>query len=104
MYQTTMYFGRAIPDGGSVSAADFRTFTDEIIAPIFTAGYTVQRAVGGWCDTATGQSIREDSVLVTLIHDGAMRNLIRAVADAYKSRFRQDAVMVVTQPVEVEFI
>lgn len=103
---TRIAFGRAIPDGSTVSDAAWQAFETETIARAFPDGFTVLTAHGGWRDAATGQTIREPSAIVEVAHDGGAETLaaIRAVATVYKTLFRQDAVMVTTTAANVEFV
>lgn len=98
--------GRAIPDGSAVTDDDWRRFERAIVAEAFPEGFTVQHVESGWMDRATGRTIKEPSIVLEVAHndaDGAMQRL-HDVAASYKSRFRQDAVMLTTQPVAVAFI
>lgn len=99
-------FGRAIPSGGSVNAAEWAEFEADHIAAAFPDGFTVLECHGGWRDTETGCTIREPSVVVEVAHDGSQEAVaaIRAVATVYKTLFQQQAVMVTTTAAEVDFI
>lgn len=89
-----LFFGREIPGGGAVEARSFETFVAEEITPRFPAGFTLQDATGAWRDHATGVTIRENSTILTVIapDDAGLRARIDAIADAYRRRFRQEAV------------
>lgn len=99
-------FGRAIPEGGAVSDADWQEFQRETLAEQFPDGFTVLQASGGWRDTATGQTIEEPSVIVEVAHDGSpeAEAALRAVATVYKALFRQQAVMLTTVPATITFL
>ncbi len=60
---------------------------------------TVQDALGQWRDSDTGRIVREPSKVLTLIlgDEREGRAAISAIADAYKTRFRQQAVAVVVE-------
>src|SRR5262249_11578696 len=45
-----IFFGRAIPGGGSVSEEEWATFLAEVVTPRFPDGLTVWRAEGQWTD------------------------------------------------------
>jgi hypothetical protein len=99
-------FGRAIPDGGEVTDADWRAFEAGVVAPRFPAGFTSYRAEGAWRDATTGETIREPTIVLEVAHDGSpeVQTALNEVAQTYKSLFRQDAVMRATIPVRVDFI
>jgi hypothetical protein len=93
MLQADLYFGRALPGGGSVSDEDWRRFVDEEVTPRFPDGLTVTDASGQW----RGQAgiIREASKHVTIIlpsHDGVKLEAVRA---AYRARFHQESVLLI---------
>jgi len=99
-----LFFGRNIGDRPGVTDADFSKFVDDEITPRFPDGLTVLDGGGQW----RGPSdvlIRESSKIVFLIlpkaEPGAPR--LNAVRDAYKTRFKQDSVLLITQPACVSF-
>jgi len=98
-----LFFGRNIGDQPGVSDADFRRFMDEVVTPRFPDGLTVLDGGGQW----RGKDevlIREASKVVLLIlPQGDSGARIEAVRDAYKTRFHQEAVLVVTQGSCVSF-
>jgi Protein of unknown function (DUF3574) len=105
-YQQTaqLFFGRNIGHEPGVSDADFRKFMDEEVTPRFPDGLTVLDGGGQW----RGKDevlIREASKVVLLVlpkgRDSGAR--IEAVRDAYKARFRQEAVLVITQGACISF-
>jgi hypothetical protein len=99
-----LYFGRNIPDGGVVSDADWEAFLAEVITPRFPAGLTVLRGRGQWRD-ASAVIHREDSVIVDLLHSGdaASEKAVLEIMAAYKTRFRQEAILRVRDSVAVQF-
>lgn len=103
---TRLAFGRARPNGGSVSDTDWQEFERDHLAASFPAGFTVIHASGGWRDAATGVTITEPSVIVEVAQDGSPEaaRAIGIVATVYKTIFQQDAVMVTTVPCTVDFI
>lgn len=99
-----LYFGRAIPSGGTVSDAEWSTFLSDVVTPAFPEGFSVWRTQGQWRDQA-GTIWREDGFVLEVNHpdDPKFDTLIRAVADAYKKRFKQDSVLHVRHHVEMHF-
>jgi len=94
-----MFFGRNIGDRVGVSEADFQRFVDEELTPRFPDGLTVLDAAGQWRG-ASGVVGREPSKVVILALPGRAggEDKLDAVRTAYKRRFSQEAVLVVTQP------
>lgn len=98
-----LFFGRSMPDAGSVSDADFKTFLDQELTPRFPDGLTVMDGGGQWRGPED-QLIREAAkVVLIVLPEGGGRTELNQVRTAYKSRFRQDSVMLVTQPACVSF-
>jgi hypothetical protein len=97
--QHTLYFGRATPDG-RVSDAQWEGFVREVVTPRFPDGLTVWPAAGQWRSSA-GEIVREDSHVLTVLHEAraADRAAIDAILAEYRRRFRQEAVLQVKQSV-----
>ena len=99
-----LYFGRNIPGGGVVSDADWESFLAEVITPRFPAGLSVLRAQGQWRDQNSVIQ-REDSIILDLLHpdDGNSEQSVQEIMTAYKTRFKQEAVLRVRDSVRVQF-
>lgn len=99
-----LFFGRDIGDQVGVSDADFARFVDEELTPRFPDGLTILDAAGQWRSKA-GPIVREPSKVVILALPGRTggEDRLEAVRAAYKARFSQEAVMIVTQPVCLGF-
>jgi uncharacterized protein DUF3574 len=89
----TLYLGRNRP-GGAVSDAEWQRFLTEVVTPRFPQGLTVLEASGQW-QGAAGVIEQERSQVVTIFHpdNEASRRFIREIAQEYKRRFRQEAVL-----------
>jgi hypothetical protein len=98
-----LFFGRNVGPTAMVSEAEFGKFIDEEVTPRFPNGLTVMDGGGPWRG-AENQLIREASkvVLIVLPSRGA-GDRIDAVRDAYKKRFSQESVLLVTQAACVSF-
>lgn len=105
MLNAELAFGRNIGDRLGVSDAEFKRFTAEEITPRFPDGLTVVDSVGQWRDSQRGHVVREKAKLVTLVfaEDPAKRAALTDIAEAYKLRFKQQAVMVSVRPSCVSF-
>jgi hypothetical protein len=99
-----LFFGRNIGDNPGVSDADFRRFMDEDVTPKFPDGLTVMDGGGQWRGEEN-RLIREASkvVLIVLPKGRDVSGRIEAVRTAYKSRFHQEAVLLITQAACVSF-
>ena len=103
MVSDTMYFGAAMP-GGVVSAAQWSAFVESVVAPRFPRGFTTSDASGRW-RSADGTSVNEASRVLFIVHahDEASESAMRQIAAAYKSQFRQEAVLRVRSDACVSF-
>lgn len=99
-----MYFGRDIPGGGMVSDTAWAAFLGEVVTPRFPAGLTSWRVEGQWRHVS-GAVVREPSFIVELLHPFSAEAdaAVEEIAGEYKRRFRQEAVMRVRAPADVEF-
>lgn len=104
-YAAQLFFGRAIGTQGEVGESEFQDFLAGMVTPAFPDGLTVIDGQGQWKDAGTGALVRERSKVVTILVDdpAAVRPRLDAIADAYKQRFRQDAVAIVIAPACVAF-
>jgi hypothetical protein len=99
-----LYFGRSIPQGGTVSPADWTAFLRDVVTPRFPAGLTSWQAAGQWRDES-GAIVREESFVLELIHPADARAdtaILEIIAD-YRRRFQQESVLRVRDRVEVTF-
>ncbi len=92
------YFGRAMPRGGAVRDAEWERFAATEITPRFPAGFTVFDARGQWMSLESGKISREASrvLRVAVLPGGSVAERVEAVAAAYRRRFHQEAVGVVS--------
>jgi Protein of unknown function (DUF3574) len=93
-----LYFGLDTPDGPVTDAA-WQDFVRAEIAPRLPAGFTLLAARGQWRDDA-GVVRQEDSrVLEVVASDGAAeRHTLAEIVGRYKTRFRQQSVLVTQSP------
>ena len=104
MEQTTLYFGLSRPAGKDITTQEWQQFVDTDVTPRFRDGLTVFDARGQWLGN-DGKVAREPSKALMLIHgkDVQSEKNIEALRGIYKSRFAQESVMRVDQPVCVQF-
>jgi len=99
-----LYFGRSIPDGGTVTDSAWSAFLREVVTPRFPDGLTVYQTYGQWREP-DGRIAREESFVLEVVHPAgpAADADLRQIAEAYKERFRHMAVMRVTIPARQRF-
>ncbi|TDN64598.1 DUF3574 domain-containing protein [Scandinavium goeteborgense] len=104
MQQTTLYFGLSRPAGKDITSQEWQQFVDKDVTPRFKDGLTVFDARGQWLGN-DGKLAREQSKALMLIHgkDAQSESNIEALRNVYKSRFAQESVMRVDNPVCVQF-
>ncbi len=95
-----LFCGRSIPDGGEVTDAEVDRFLDEVVTPRFPEGFTSWTAVGNW------RGVEERTLVLEFLHPHGreLDEKVREVAAEYRRRFRQQAVMRVTEPAFIQFI
>jgi hypothetical protein len=94
-----LYCGLSIPGGGTVTQADLDAFIASEVEPRFPEGFTVWRARGQW------KGGNEETMVIEILHPPTpqLDDAIRQIADAYRARFRQEAVLRVTSPARMTF-
>ncbi len=104
--RTDLYFGRAIPGGGEVSDAQWRTFCDNVITRYFPEGYTEFTTTGRWKDPQTNTTITEPGKVVSFFgKPGALRNAaLDSVTQQYIKRFKQQSVLRADSKTHIKFI
>lgn len=103
--QTTLYLGRGL-SGASIDDEDFRAFIADEVTPRFPSGFTMSHGEGAWKNTVLQKTIYEKSTMLIVLHPvtGSDRLALREIANAYRTRFHQQAVIEAIQPVCVTFV
>ena len=103
--QTTLYLGRGL-SGASIDDEAFRGFIEEEVTPRFPSGFTMSHGEGAWKNTSLGKTIYETSTMLIILHPGSKteRQALRQIANAYRTRFHQQAVIEARHSVCVTFI
>ena len=98
MLVTEFFFGRDAGPAGQVTDADWNAFARGTIAKYFPDGFTVTDGEGRWLDPSTRRVVSEQSkIVIAAARGGAgLSKRIEAVIDAYKVRFHQKSVGVLT--------
>jgi hypothetical protein len=100
----SLYFGTGKPGGGTVTSEEWTAFLQGTVTPRFPQGLTVSPASGQWRG-ADGAIVREAAQVLQLVHpdDAASESAVQELVDAYKTKFRQEAVLRVKSPACVSF-
>lgn len=99
-----LVFGRNVGDRLAVSDDEWRRFIDEVVTPRFPDGLSVIDVQGQW-RASNGQVVREPSKVLYLVLDGGPDDpkKISNIRQAYKQRFQQESVLLVTKAACVSF-
>jgi hypothetical protein len=102
MVADRLFLGRQIPGGGMVSDAEWAAFLAEVVTPRFPEGLTIWRAEGQWLDPQ-GVTVREPVMVLEMVYpsDVTADVAIVEIAEEYRRRFRQEAVLRVTEEARV---
>lgn len=95
-----LFCGLSIPGGGTVSQSDLDAFLAQEVETRFPGGFTVWRARGHW------QGGNEETLVIEIVRrpDPRLDDAVRKIADAYRERFRQEAVLRVTSPAAMTLV
>lgn len=98
-----LFFGRSTADG-TVSDADWDAFLASEVTSRFPEGLTVLDAYGQW-QSRLNELLREHSKIVLIVAPpgGIAKEHAKSIADAYKSRFDQESVLLVVTDVCAAF-
>lgn len=105
MLRAEMLFGRNIGGRLAVSEGRWARFVARELTPRFPDGLSVIDAAGQWRDGGNGRIVREPSKIVVIVipdEPSALAKL-QAAAEAYKQKFRQQSVAVLTRPICASF-
>jgi hypothetical protein len=105
MLVAELFFGRNVAGRAPVSEAEWADFAARVITPAFPDGFTVTDGTGQWRNPDTGAVIREPTkILIAAGEQRAdLKDRLIAVIDAYRSRFRQLSVGVITRTACAKF-
>jgi uncharacterized protein DUF3574 len=99
MLVAELFFGRDILGRAPLSEAEWQVFAADTVTPNFPDGFTAFDAEGQWRSPATGAVTRQPTKVLLLAAprtpDLAPR--LSAVIEAYRTRFRQQSVGIITR-------
>jgi hypothetical protein len=99
MLVAELFFGRRIRGRAPLSESEWAAFAAEIVTPNFPDGFTVFDGDGQWRNPATGMIARDPTkiLLVAARRQPDLAARLAAVIEAYKARFHQQSVGVITR-------
>ncbi len=94
-----LFFGRGIKGRAPLTDAEWAEFAAQTITPNFPAGFTVIDGDGQWRNPRTGHIARDRTkiLLVAAKRTADLAGRLGAVIDAYKMRFHQQSVGLITR-------
>ena len=99
MVVAELFFGRGIKGRSPLSEAEWAEFAAQTIAPNFPDGFTVFDGEGQWRNPRTGQMAgsRSKILLAAVKPEPDLAQRLSAVVEAYKMRFHQESVGIITR-------
>jgi hypothetical protein len=99
MLVAELFFGRKLKGGGFVTDAEWARFAADVVTPNFPDGFTAFDANGQWRNPQTGEIARDPTkvLVVAVKRSPELAGRLQAVIDAYKTRYRQQSVGIVTR-------
>ncbi|HEY1260422.1 MAG TPA: DUF3574 domain-containing protein [Stellaceae bacterium] len=105
MLVAELFFGRNIEGRALLTDAEWTGFAAQIVTPNFPDGFTVFDGEGQWRNPRTGRIARDPTkiLLVAAKRTPDLARRLSAVIDAYKARFHQQSVGLITRDSCAEF-
>ena len=99
MLVAELFFGLSIPGRRPLTETEWAGFAADTITPNFPNGFTVFDGDGQWQNPMTGHIGRERTkiLLVAAKRDPTLARRLAAVIEAYKMRFHQQSVGIITR-------
>lgn len=100
MTRVELFFGGDIGAGGGVSEAEWRNFLATEVTPRFPEGFSVADIYGQWRNAMGRIETERSKNLIVILADAPAKAVqIASLRDVYKTRFRQQSVLLVETPV-----
>jgi hypothetical protein len=99
MLVAELFFGRGTKGREPLTDAEWAEFAVQTITPNFPDGFTVFDGEGQWRNPQTGHiaGTRTKILLVAVKRDPDLARRLSLVIDAYKARFHQQSVGIITR-------
>lgn len=95
-----LYLGGSVQGRGLISVRAWQRFVADTVTPALPDGFTVYDAYGQWRDPATRMIGREPTKVIEVAGDDSpdFRARVAAIAAAYRRRFAQRSVGLLSSP------
>ena len=99
MLVAELFFGRGMKGHAPVTDAEWAEFAAQTLTPNLPDGFTVFDGEGQWRNPQTGQIVnaRTKILIVAAERTPDLAQRLSAVIEAYKGRFRQQSVGIITR-------
>ena len=99
MLVAELFLGRGIRGREPLTEAEWAEFAAQIVTPNFPDGFTVFDGEGEWRNPRTGRIARDPTkiLLVAVPRTPDLARRLSAVIEAYKVRFHQQSVGIITR-------
>ena len=99
MLVAELFFARGIRGRAPVTDAEWAGFAAQVVTPNFPDGFTVFDGQGQWRNPQTGHIARDPTkiLMVAAKRTPDLARRLAAVIDAYKTRFHQQSVGIITR-------
>jgi hypothetical protein len=100
MLVAELFFGRTVRGRAPVSEREWSDFAAQVITRYLPDGFTVHDGAGQWLNPASGNIVRERTKILTVASERPrpdLKDRLTAIIDAYRIRFRQQSVGVITR-------
>jgi hypothetical protein len=99
MLVAELFFGRGMKGRAPVTDGEWAEFAAQTVTPNFPDGFTAFDGDGQWRNPQTGQVVgaRTKILIVAAKRTPDLAQRLSAVIDAYKQRFRQQSVGIITR-------
>jgi hypothetical protein len=99
MLVAELFFGRRIAGRAPLTDAEWAEFAAQTVTPNFPDGFTAFDGEGQWRNPRTGRIVADPTkiLLVAARRTPDLARRLSAVIDAYKTRFHQQSVGVITR-------
>jgi hypothetical protein len=99
MLVAELFFGRKIKGRAPLTEAEWSRFAADTVTPNFPDGFTVFDGNGQWHNPQTDQIARDPTKILLVAAKRApdLAGRLQAVIDAYKARFHQQSVGIITR-------
>ena len=101
----TLFLGKAIPNRGDLTDAEWQSFLDSTVTANLPNGYTLYDGNGGWMNPVTHNTIQEGTKILQVALPDVPASLaaINRIRTDYQARFHQQLVGMIVAPACVTF-